>query len=145
MIDRPIRNDLLAHRRFFAPEWQKPADVLEECVHHALTLATARYNQTTRALATFSIGAHVLVEHPSTKRWDTPAIVVEVGPNRDYIVNTAVGRLFRRNRLLLFQRVAVMPDTTQLAAQAAPAQPSFPPVPDPEQAPQQRRQRHPKS
>ena len=52
----------------------------------------------------------MIVQHPISKQWAaTPAIVTEVGPNRDYIVKTPAGRLFRRNRRMLRKRIPVMP------------------------------------
>ena len=71
----------------------------------------------------------MLAQHPTTKRWDTQAIVVETGPNRDYIIKTASGCLLRRKRRFLRQRVVVMPATNSPAAQIAPAQPPMPAAP----------------
>ena len=51
----------------------------------------------------------MIVQYPISKQWATPAIVTEVGPNRDYIVKTQAGRLFRRNRRMLRKRIPVMP------------------------------------
>jgi hypothetical protein len=112
-------------------------------MHRALALTTSRYNATAHHLATFPLGAHVLVQHHATKRWDTPAVVVEVGDNRNYIVKTASGRLYRRNRRLLRQRVVVMPGPavpTNDPAQIAPA-----PALDPDIEPRQRRLRRPRN
>jgi hypothetical protein len=93
-------------------------------MHHALARATTRYNLSAHHLPTLPLGAHVLIQHHSTKRWDTPAVVVEAGVNRDYIVKTALGRLYRRNRRLLRQRVVAMPGTatpTNVPAASVPA------------------------
>jgi hypothetical protein len=124
VFNRPIRDSLPAHQRSFAPEWQRRADVLEKRMHHALARATTRYNFSAHHLPTLPLGAHVLIQHHSTKRWDTPAVVVEAGVNRDYIVKTASGRLYRRNRRLLRQRVVAMPGTatpTNVPAAIVPA------------------------
>jgi hypothetical protein len=83
VFNRPIRDSLSAHQRSFAPEWQRAADVLEKRMHHNLA-----------------------------RGGGTPAVVIEAGVNRDYIVKTASGRLYRRNRRLLRQRVVAMPGTT---------------------------------
>ena len=61
VFNRPIRDSLPAHRRSFAPEWQRAAEVLEQRMHQALTLTISRYNATTHHLAALAIGAHVLV------------------------------------------------------------------------------------
>lgn len=60
-------------------------------MNRALAINTARYNRSTKTLGVFPIGAHVLIQQPVTKRWDTQRIVVEVGSNRDYIIRTPAG------------------------------------------------------
>ncbi|KZR96014.1 Uncharacterized protein APZ42_009889 [Daphnia magna] len=144
VFNRPIRDSLPAHERSFAPEWQRAADVLEKRMHRAIARATTRYNFSAHHLPVLPLGAHVLIQHHSTKRWDTPAVVVEAGVNRDYIFKTASGRLYRRNHRLLRQRVVVMPGTaTQTNVAAAivlpPALVHPPPAPEPDIAPRQSR------
>jgi hypothetical protein len=85
VFNRPVRDGLPAHRRFFASEWQRAAHMLEERTKHAIEKNTAHYNQSTRLLEVFPVGAHVLAQHPTTKRWDTQAIVVETGPSYSII------------------------------------------------------------
>ena len=31
---------------------------------------------------------HVVIQHPTTKSWATPGVIVEVGEHRDYVVDT---------------------------------------------------------
>lgn len=82
--------------------------MLENRINRAMTINTARYHRSTQILSVFPLGARILIQQAVTKRWDTPGIVVEVGSNRDYIFRTDSGRLFRRNRRLLRQRMVVM-------------------------------------
>ncbi len=50
----------------------------------------------------------MIVQHPVSKYWVSTAVIVEIGPNRDYIVKTPAGRLFRRNRRTLGKIVPYM-------------------------------------
>jgi hypothetical protein len=67
VFNRPIRDNLPAHQRSFAPEWQRAAEVLEQRMHRALALTTNRYNASPYHLAAFPLGTHVLVQHQATK------------------------------------------------------------------------------
>lgn len=124
VFNRPVRDALPAHRRSFAPEWQLKAGILEKRARRAKEIQIEHYNRTAHPLQPFRIGDHVIVQHPVSKCWATTAVVVEVGPNRDYIVKTPAGRLFRRNRRMLRKRVPVMPGNP-------PQGPSIQPAPTP--------------
>ena len=56
-----------------------------------------------------SVGERVLIQDPTTLRWDIPGTVLEVGPNRDYLVRTTAGKEFRRNRRHLLRHSPTMP------------------------------------
>ncbi|EFX77913.1 hypothetical protein DAPPUDRAFT_105685 [Daphnia pulex] len=82
------------------------------------------------------------MQHPISKCWSTPAVVVEIGPHRDYLLKTPAGRLFRRNRRMLRKRVPVMPGTKSTSTPTPPAPipvkpkttsatKSMPPAPEP--------------
>ncbi|KAI9549792.1 hypothetical protein GHT06_006356 [Daphnia sinensis] len=144
-FNRPLRDALPAHRRSFAPEWQQKAYILEKRARRAKDIQIEHYNRTAHALQPFSIGDHVIVQHPISKCWATQKsaqIVIissrncstpnlqmlgnsEIGPNRDYIVKTPAGRLFRQNHRMLRKRVPVMPgnSTPGPYIQAAPNNP----------------------
>ncbi|KZR99982.1 Uncharacterized protein APZ42_003925 [Daphnia magna] len=124
VFNRPVRDALPAHRRSFALEWQLKADIIEKRARRAKEVQIEHYNRTAHPLQPFGIGDHVIVQHPVSKCWATTAIVVEIGPNRDYIVKTPAGRLFRRNRRMLRKRVPVMPGNP-------PTGPSIQPPPTP--------------
>ena len=112
VFKRPVRDCLPAHRRSFAPEWQKAADVLEKRSRRATELRAEHFNRRARPLPALAVGNKVLIQHPITKCWATPGIITEIGPNRDYLVKTAAGRVFRRNRRLLRRLIPVMPSSS---------------------------------
>jgi hypothetical protein len=94
IFNRPVRDCLPAHRRSFAPEWQKAADVLEKRARRSKELQIAHYNKHTKPLAPFVVGNHVLIQHPISKLWCTPGVIVKVGHHRDYLMKTSAGRIF---------------------------------------------------
>ena len=101
VFNRPTRDLIAAHRRSFAPEWQKAAGILEKRALRAKELRALHHNRTTHPLPALRIGDNVVIQHHLTKRWTTPGVIVEVGAFRDYLVKTPAGRLFRRNRRFL--------------------------------------------
>ncbi len=139
VFNRPVRDCLPAHRRSFAPEWQKAADTLEKRSRRSKELQIAHYNKRTRPLAAFVVGNHVLIQHPVSKQWATTGIIVEVGRHRDYLIKTPAGRIFRRNRRFLRPRIPVVPANGGAPA-ATPIQPEPAPAPEPAQPPAQQQQ-----
>lgn len=90
VFNRPVRDSLPVHHRAFAAEWQAAADVLEERAKRSKDLQVENYNRKAHDLAELEIGNHVLIQPPLTKQWDTHGIIIELGPNRDYSIKTAV-------------------------------------------------------
>ncbi|XP_045025183.1 uncharacterized protein LOC123469907 [Daphnia magna] len=131
VFNRPVRDCLPAHRRSFAPEWQKATDTLEKRARQSKELQIPHYNKRTRPLAAFVVGNHVLIQHPVSKQWATPGIIVEVGRHREYLIKTPAGRIFRRNRRFLCPRIQIFPGTGS-APTATPIQPEPAPAPPPE-------------
>ena len=109
VFSRPVRDTLPAHHRSFAAEWQQAATELEQRALDAKENRITHYNSTAHDLKPLAVGNHVLIQRPLSKQWDIPGIIVEVGANRDYLIKTHSGRIFRRNRRFLRQRIAVMP------------------------------------
>jgi hypothetical protein len=120
VLNRPVRDALPAHRRSFAPEQQK-TNVLEKRARRAKEIQIEHYNKTAHQLPPLSVGDHVFIQHPISKCWSTPAVVVEIGPHRDYLLKTPAGRLFRRNRRMLRKRLPVMPGTKSSPTPIPPA------------------------
>lgn len=109
IFNRPVRDSLPAHRRSFAPEWQTAAHILDQRARRTEEKRAEYFNRKAHPLPELTVGSHVLIQHPQTKRWATPGVIVEVGPNRDYLIKTPAGRIFRRNRRLLRRLIPVMP------------------------------------
>jgi hypothetical protein len=138
IFNRTVRYCLPTHRRSLAPEWQKAADVLEKRARRSKELKIAHYNKHTKPLALLVVGNHVLIQHPISKLWCTPGVIVEVAHYRDYLINTSAGWIFLRNRRFLRLRVPVFPTPSTTPA-TTPAQPEAvqPPPPKPANSPVQ--------
>lgn len=91
IFKRPVRDALPAHRKSFAAEWQRAANILEERTKRAKNLQAEHFNRTTHELPALDVGSHVLIQNPVKKAWNTSGVVVEIGTNRDYLVKTAAG------------------------------------------------------
>lgn len=127
---RPVRDCLPAHRRSFASEWQQATDVMEKKARRVTEKRMEYFNRRTQPLTALVVGNHVVIQHPETKRWATPGVIIEVGPNRDYLIKTAAGRVFRRNRRFLRRLIPVMPaapSAEPIRNQPLPAQIQYPP------------------
>lgn len=127
----PTRDCLPAHHRSFAPEWQKTADILEKRERRSATLRVEHYNRHAHPLPDLEVGNRVLIQDPITKCWSTPGVVIEIGANRDFLIKTVAGRIFRRNRRFLRRCIPAMP--THQPPAAVDAQPPAvpPPIADP--------------
>jgi hypothetical protein len=150
VFGRPIRDNLPAHARSFAQEWQRPTDELDRRTEAAREKSKEYYNSNTHMLPVLATGDHVLIQDPTSGLWSTPATVIAIGPNRDYLVRTANGKEFRRNRRHLLRRVPMMPGQhgpVKTYAEAAggqratppepPVEPEQPAAPEPQVAPEQ--------
>jgi hypothetical protein len=62
------------------------------------------HDATAHTLAALKVDNHILIQDPDTSRWSIPGKVIEVGPNRDYLVRTENGKEFRQNRRHLLCR-----------------------------------------
>lgn len=109
VFNHPVRDCLPAHHRSFTPEWQKSLIKLERTMMNARKKQAENFNHTAHTLPLLDIGQHVAIQHLITKRWSTPGVIVEVGANRDYLIKTTAGRLFRRNRRFLRHLIPTMP------------------------------------
>ena len=126
-----------AHRRAFAPEWQKSAEETDAVAASNLERSQGNYNQHVRELPELRIGSHVVIQNPRTKLWDIYGIVVEVGPYRRYHVRTQGGRVFVRNRRFLRRRfplTSVCIEPTRDAAPSPVRPPAQPPSAQPSSA-----------
>ena len=103
VFGRPIRDNIPAHRRSFALEWQRAVDIAEaQATRNQKTEDV--YNQNAREMSILSVGNHVSVQDHRTGRWDQYGVITEVGPYRRYYVRLAGGRILVRNRRHLRRR-----------------------------------------
>ncbi|KAK4024660.1 hypothetical protein OUZ56_010082 [Daphnia magna] len=115
VFNRPTRDIIPAHRRSFAPEWQKAAGILEKRALRARELRTQHYNHSIRLLPALCIVDSFVIQHHRSKCWTTPWVIVEVGAFRDYFVKTPAGRLlFRNRRFLRLGSPSVVPNSPSL-------------------------------
>jgi hypothetical protein len=133
----PVQDSLPAHRRSFAPEWQRPTD--PESANDVLKKAESFYNQHAHSLPELAPGAHVAVQNPTSKVWDIYGIITAVTPRRRYFVRTQSGRVLVRNRRFLRKRTAlsVCAPTVPAQVQPEPRQQHVGPVTAPDQTPGQ--------
>ncbi len=105
LYGRPIQDTLPAHRRSFAPEWQRSATEAESQAQATSDSIETTYNSKARALPEIHAGSRVAVQNHETKRWDTYGTVAEIGPHRRYFIKTQSGRILVRNRRFLRRRI----------------------------------------
>ena len=112
LFGQPIQDTLPAHRRAFAPQWQKSAEDAEKRALLHTDKVEQYYNQHARELPEIHIDSNVAIQNNTTKRWDIYGIVTAVGPHRRYYMKTAGGRVLVRNRRYLRRRIPIVPPNT---------------------------------
>ena len=105
LFGHPIQDTLPAHRRSFAPEWQKSTEEAEQQARETREEAKVSYDAHTHSLPDIHIGSKVALQNQHTKLWDIYGTVVTIGPHRRYHVKTNGGRILVRNRRFLRRRV----------------------------------------
>ena len=101
LFGHPIRSGVPTHHRAFAPEWQRAAADCEEKAAAAQEQVTRRHDATARPLSQLQIGNRVDLQDTATGRWDRTGVIVGIGQRRTYLVKTASGRVYWRNRRFL--------------------------------------------
>ena len=139
VLGHPVRDMAPAHRRSFAPCWQRAADELDEATTDQRQAAKERYNQHAADLRDLSVGSQVAIQDPATKRWSRHGVITDVGPHRRYYVRLPSGRVLTRNRRFLRQRYGHAAPDSPPPPRAAGSQggepPAAPPPPPPPPAP----------
>lgn len=105
LFGHPIQDTLPAHRRSFAPEWQKSIEEAEQQATETMKDAKASYDAHTHSLPDIHIGSNVALQNQQTKLWDIYGRVVTIGPHHRYHVKTKGGRILVHNRRFLRHRV----------------------------------------
>ena len=112
LFNAPVRDMLPAHRRSFAPRWQRAADEADRAHAARRDRAELTYNCHARDLPALHVGSQVALQNPDTGTWDRCGVITDVGPHRRYYVRLPSGRVLTRNRRHLRQRYAhAQPDT----------------------------------
>ena len=104
LFGHPIQDSIPAHRRSFAPEWQKSTQEAEQQATETLAQSKEFYNTHAHSLPDIQVGSKVALQNQQTKLWDIYGIVVSIGPNHRYFVKTQSGRILVRNRRFLRRR-----------------------------------------
>ena len=121
--------------RAFAPEWQRAAADCDAKAAEIQEQVTRRHDATARPLSQLQIGNRLDLQDTDTGRWDRTGVVVGIGRRRTYLVKTASGRLYWRNRRFLRPYRPLLdtgaPPSAEPshAAAASPAVPEMPPAP----------------
>lgn len=102
LFGRPVQNTLPAHRRSFAPEWQRSTQEAEQQATHTLQQSETFYNA--HNLPDIQIGSTVALQNPQTKLWDIYGTIIDIGPHRRYYIKTHSGRVLVRNHRFLCHR-----------------------------------------
>ena len=102
LYGHPIQDTLPAHRRSFAPEWQRHSLDTEE----SLKISEEYYDQHAHKLPDLHVGSHVAIQNTSSKLWDIYGIITAIAPHRRYFVRTQSGNILVRNRRFLRKRIA---------------------------------------
>ena len=101
LFGHPIRSGVPTHHRAFAPEWQRAAAECEAKAAATREQVTRYHDASARRLSQLQIGDRVDIQDTATGRWDRTGIVVGIGQRRTYLVKTASGRVYWRNRRFL--------------------------------------------
>ncbi|XP_065190896.1 uncharacterized protein K02A2.6-like [Sycon ciliatum] len=117
LYGRPLVSFVLAQWSQFDSHWQDTASDMDD-----VDRVDQPPSQPHRELSHLSIGTHVDIQHPKTKRWSSRGVVVAIGDHRDYYVKLPSGRVYWRNRRYLRPYRPPTPAST--------AMPASSPVPD---------------
>ena len=102
LYGRPLRTCVPAHPQSFTDGWQEMA---EDCDRRAAARAAQvqrNYDAHARPLPRMSVGQHVRIQDPTSRRWDKVGVVMGSLRSREYEVRLPSGRVLRRNRRFLF-------------------------------------------
>ena len=92
--------------------------------------STPHTQRSPRLLSTLSIGTHVDIQDPRTKRWTKRGVIVAIGSHRDYFVKLPSGRVYWRNRRFLRPYRPLVPTPPEMSvAQSGPTSQLPAPVP----------------
>ncbi|XP_059096765.1 uncharacterized protein K02A2.6-like [Tigriopus californicus] len=97
LFGRPMRTQLPVHWRAFLSEFQLQSETVDSKRLKDDQVRKAYFDRTSRVRKKLSLGEHVLVQNPITRRWDKHAKVVDNRSPRRYLLQFPSGRLLERN------------------------------------------------
>ena len=77
-----IQDTLPAHRRAFAPEWQRDPIEAEQQAFNVQEAVEEVYNRRAQILPEIIIRSKVALQNHETKRWDRYGTIADIGPHR---------------------------------------------------------------
>lgn len=103
LYGHPLRSCVPAHPASFIKEWQERDEDVDRRAATRADQVTALYDSHARSLPSLSVGVHVRIQNPDTRRWDKVGVVMGRSTNRtrDYEVKLPSGRVWWRNRRFL--------------------------------------------
>ena len=104
LFGHPIQDTLPAHRRSFAPEWQKSTEEAERHASKTSEDIKSFYDAHAHSLPDIEVGSHVALQNQVTKLWNIYGTVVAIRPHQRYHVKTNGGHVLVRNRRFLHHR-----------------------------------------
>ncbi len=78
-----IQDTLSAHRRAFAPEWQRSAEEADARTSAHQEQVESYYNRHAKSLPEIHVGSNIVVQNPVSKLWDIYGVVVDINPYRE--------------------------------------------------------------
>ena len=82
LFGHPIQDTIPAHRRSFAPEWQKSIQEAEQQATETLNQSKTFYNTHAQSLPDIQIGSTITLQNTQTKLLDIYDTVVTIGPHK---------------------------------------------------------------
>ena len=104
VFGHPSRDSIPIHKRAFAAEWQKSIAEADRKAEQLRLRSDHLYDKSARHLPRLPVGQHVIIQNPTSKKWDRAGTIVEIGKHRDYFIRLPSGRIWRRNRRFLRKR-----------------------------------------
>ncbi len=104
LYGHPTQDFMPAHRRAFAPEWQKSQGEIQETIDHKDTTAKQYQDQRAHSLKELTVGTNVAIYNPSNKLWNIYGTIVQIGAYSRYRIKTEAGRILVRSRRFIRRR-----------------------------------------
>ncbi|XP_033099361.1 uncharacterized protein K02A2.6-like [Anneissia japonica] len=104
LFGTPIQDTLPAYHRSFKPQYLKTINDADRDLARGKRYEKDYFDLHTKQLAEIKVGNNISIYNHHTKRFDIYGQVVEIGPNRRYLIRTQGGRILVRNRRYIRKR-----------------------------------------